>query len=89
MFKNEQNPSMNQQLSAEEAERVNKEKKALQELLDELDNKTRDLSSAEMAFLQRQSDRIENELARSNNEPGTEHDLAIIQSEKINNILKN
>ena len=89
MSKHEQNPTMEEQLVRQEVQRVEQDDKALQELLDELQESPRGLSAAELAFLQRQSDRLENELAKSGQETGTEHDRMMDQADKIRKILEN
>lgn len=83
----EKNPTMEEQLQREEAQRVEQDDTALQELLDELETSPRKLSSAELAFLQRQSDRLENELAKSHEE-STEYDNMGIKTDKIRKILE-
>jgi len=85
----ETNPTMSEQLARQEAERDQQEKEALTKLLDELKTSPREINDAERAFLQRQSDRLEEKLARSDSEAGTEHDSEMLQADQIQEILKN
>jgi len=84
----EQNPSMDEQIKKQERERTNADDKALQELLDELDVSPRKLSSAEVAFLQRQLDRFDGELSKPHEESIRYDDMSI-KTDKINKILEN
>ena len=84
MFNQEKSPTMDEQMKQEEAQRATQKNEALQKLLDELQKKPRELSPAELAFLQGMADLLENELAKSDQEAGIDHDDMMGKLDKIN-----
>lgn len=83
-----ENPSMEQQMETFERGRQLEKNSALNQLLDELEKGSRDLSPAEVIFLKRQSDRIETDLSKPHGEEDIMHDDLALKSEKIRKILQ-
>jgi len=78
--------SIKEQAAQFEQKRRGEDEEALNKLLDELESSLRDLSEAEVAFLRRQSDRIEEALAKPH-EDGIEVDDLNVTAEKIGKLL--